>query len=134
MASLDSHALYIGHWIWSQTWWTLADRSMVVSDTDGVHSAGIFVASVVASVGQSVTKLRRRAVDVVDAGNGSTSFDHVVGVTSVESRWTFTVSHVVVDHAESVGSTGDKVADRLAGQQTLIRAPAGLILGTLAVR
>lgn len=106
---------------------------MVVSDADSVGSTSVLVADIVTGVSQSIAELSGRTVDVVDAGNGSTSFDSVVRVTCVESRWTFAVRHVIVNHAESIRSTRNKVADWLTAQQTLLRAPAGLVLRALAV-
>lgn len=134
MTSFDGHALHVRHWIGSKAWRTLTNSSVVVSDANRVHSARILVASVVASMRQPVAELSGRTVDVVDARNGAAAFDHVVGVASVESGRTLAVRHVVVNDAESVRSAGNEVADGLTGEKTLLRAPAGLVFGTLAVR
>lgn len=133
MAGLDRDAFDVGDRIGSQSRWTLTDRPVIVSNADRVHPASVFVASVVASVRQSVAELGRRAIDVVDTGNRSTSLDPVVRISHVQARWAFAIGNVIVDHAQSVRAAGNEIADRLTSQQTFVGAPAGLVLGTLAV-
>lgn len=77
--------------------------------------------------------MSRWTVDVVDARNSAASFNHVVRITGIETRRTFAIGHMIVNYAESVWTAGNEVAYRLTGQQSFLRASAGLILRTLAV-
>lgn len=71
-ARFHGDALDVGHRIRAQSRWTLADRSMIVCDANGIHPASVLVAGVVTGVREPVAELRRWTVDVVDAGNRAT--------------------------------------------------------------
>lgn len=132
-ASLDGDALDVRHRVRSQSRRTLADRLVVIRDANGIHSACIFIAGVVAGVREPVAELSRWAVDVVDAGYRATTGCRVVRVASVRSRRTLAVGHVIVNDAERVRAAGDKIADQLTGERTIRSAATRLILWTLAV-
>lgn len=132
-ASLDGDALDVRHRVRAQSGRALADRFVVIRDANGIHSACILVAGVVAGVREPVAELGRWAVDVVDAGHRATTGCRVVRVASVRSRRTLAVGHVIIDDAERVRAAGDKIADQLTGERTIRSAATRLILWTLAV-
>lgn len=132
-ARFHGDALDVGHGIRAKSRRTLADRFVIVRYANRVHAAGVLVAGVVAGVRQSVAKLRRRAVDVVDAGNRAATGRRVVRIAGVQPGRALAVRHVIVDDAERVRSAGHEVADQLAGERALQSAAAGLILRALAV-
>lgn len=80
---LDGDALDVGHRIWAQSGRALADRLVVIRDANGIHSARVLVAGVVAGVREPVAKLRRRAIDVVDAGHRAATGRRVIRIASV---------------------------------------------------
>lgn len=134
MACFHGDTFDVGHRIRAKPGWALADRFVVVRNADRVHAARVFVAGVIAGVCESVTELRWRTVDVVDAGNRTTPGCRVIRITGVLPRWTFAVRHVIVDNAERVGTAGDEVANQLASEGTVWSAATRLILRALAVR
>lgn len=82
-ARLHSNTLDVGYGIRAKARWTLANRFVIVRDADRVHTASILVAGVVTGVGQSIAKLRQRAVDVVDAGDRAASGRGVIWIAGV---------------------------------------------------
>lgn len=130
---LDGDALDVGHRIRAQSRRALADRLVIVRDAHGVRPARVLVAGVVAGVREPVAELRRRAVDVVDAGHRSATGRRVVRIAGVRSGRALAVGHVIIDDAERVRAAGDEVADQLAGERTVRGAATRPILRALAV-
>jgi len=119
MACLHSDAFDVGYWVWAKSGRALAYRFVVIRDADRVHTARVFVAGVIAGVCESIAELRRRAVDVVDAGHRMTPGCRVVRIAGILPRWTFTIRYVIVDDTERVGTTSDEVADQLTSEWTV---------------
>ena len=132
-ARFDGDALDVGHRIRAQSGRTLTDRPVIVRDANGIHPARVLVAGVVAGMREPVAELRRRAVDVVDAGHRATTGCRIVRITGVRSGRTLAIRHVIIDDAERVRAAGDEVADQLAGERTVRSAATRLIFRTLAV-
>lgn len=133
IANSTRHALDLRQRVSSVAWRALALGLVILSNADGILSAGVTVADVVASMVQSVAKLVRRAVDVVDARHLFTSRAGVVGISGEQSRWALAASDVVVDHADRLRSALDAQTSWEAAEHA-INLPAGLRLGTLSVR
>lgn len=134
MACFHGDALDVGHRIRTKSRRALTDRFVVVRDADRVHAARILIASIVASVRESVAELRRRTVDVVDTGHCAAPGYRVIWIASILPGRTFAVRHVIVDNAKRVGTAGDEVADQLASERTVRGAATRLILRALAIR
>lgn len=122
--------------MWTESWWTLANSFVVVRYTNRVQSTSILIAHVVTGVFQSVAKLSRRAIDVVNARYSLTTLRRVVRITGIESdtrRWTFAVSNVIMYDAQGIWTTRNKVANWLARQHSVAGRFAGLIFGAVGV-
>lgn len=133
MTCLHGDALDIGHRIRAESRRTLTDRFVIVRNANRVHPTRVLVAGVVTGVRESIAKLSRRTINVVDAGYCATPGRRVVRIAGVLTRWTFTVRHVIVDDAKCVGAACNKVADQLASKRTIRGTATRLILRALAV-
>jgi len=89
---------------------TLALGLVVLSNADGVLSARVAVADIVASVVEAIAELVGGTVDVVHARHLFAARIGIVGVSGKESWRTLATGDVVVDHADRLRSALDTQA------------------------
>jgi hypothetical protein len=133
LAALEGGALDVREGVGLEARRALADGLVIVGYADGVEAAGAPVADVVARVPLEVAELRRRAVDIVDAGHALAALGRVVGVAGVEARRALAIGHVVAHDAEGVGPAAEETAERLAAEDAVGPGPAGLLLRAVGV-
>lgn len=102
-AHVSRYTFNIWQWVGFEATWTLTYWAMVFSDTYRIGSTSFIFTNIQTRVTQSVTKLMRRAVGIVNTWNSLTPWS--IGVTSKQSRRTLALGYVVVSDTDCMRST-----------------------------
>lgn len=105
---------------------------MVIGDTNGILTARLLVAHVIARVGQSVAELRCWAVDVVHTWYALTSLCLIVWIAGERSGRTLALGVVVIRNADSMRAALDLLASRSAERYS-VALDTSLRLGTFGM-
>jgi len=110
-------------WVSLETWWALADGTMILRQTNGILTTGLLVTHIEAGVGHPVAHLAGWTVMVVDTRNALAAIEGIVRIAGKRTRWTLALRLMVVGDTHGTGST----LDRIAGWSTA-KGLGGLIL------
>lgn len=131
--AIESNAFDLRQWIGAISRRTLTHSPMVVSNTHGIVATGLFIAHIVAGVGESVAELRSRTIDVVHTWHAATTVGLVVWVAGKRSWRTLALGIMIVGDANRMGSTLDSIA-RWTTLHDAIITYTSLRFGTFSVR
>lgn len=82
---------------------------MILSQTDGIVTAGLLVAHIEACVCHTVAHLAGWAVMVVNTRNTLAAIKWIVWISGERSRWTLTLRLMIVGDANGSGSTFHRI-------------------------
>lgn len=97
--------------------WTLAYRTMIFGQANGILATGFLIADIVASMRHAVTHLTGRTIMVVDTRNTLATVEWIIRISGIGSRWALTLSLMIVGNANGTWATLDTLAGWTTAQR-----------------
>lgn len=105
---------HLGKRIATESGRAMAHRTVVISQANGVLTAGLLVADIEAGVGHPVAHLAGRTVMIVDTRDTLAAVERIVRISGKRSWRALALGLMVVGDAHGTGSALDSIAGRSA--------------------